>query len=299
MGIVKLGEWGAGRFANRPYGGMDSGSGTGITEGEGRYETCPTWEGGLPWLGCEAIEVYSVEAQYVGLGVGGEGFQALSQLIDGAEHALRVGEIGAPHELVRPEPLDHQGGELFVGVHGGPDLPLKILAGVHRHLVGPGEGIEYAVHPFEPVEHPSTARLEEHDLEVGEPIEDASGDHAAEAEVNGGGLLKHEIPDIGVGEVIEGGVGEVRVVEGVEPADNVQGHGYLKLFSGRPKWVEGGVSVGAAVQGEATYECGGYTSLRNPAQLSGAFRSMSRRVMWAMGLRRSGKSLQKSKTYSL
>ena len=41
MGIVKLGEWGAGRFANRPYGGMDSGSGTGKTEGEGRYETCP------------------------------------------------------------------------------------------------------------------------------------------------------------------------------------------------------------------------------------------------------------------
>ena len=38
MGIVKLGGWGAGRFANRPYGGMDSGSGAEITGGEGGYE---------------------------------------------------------------------------------------------------------------------------------------------------------------------------------------------------------------------------------------------------------------------
>ena len=88
---------GVGRFANRPYGGMDSGSGAGMMGGVGRYEEpAPTGEGGLPWLGCEAIEVYSVEAQYVGLGAGGEGFQALSQLIDGAEHALRVGESRRP-----------------------------------------------------------------------------------------------------------------------------------------------------------------------------------------------------------
>ena len=32
-----------GRFANRPYVGMDSGSGAGITEVEGRHGTCPCW----------------------------------------------------------------------------------------------------------------------------------------------------------------------------------------------------------------------------------------------------------------
>ena len=83
--------------------------------------------------------------------------------------------------------------------------------------------------------------------------------------------MKHEIPDVGVGEIIEGGVGEVRVVEGVEPADNVQSHGYLKLFRGGPEGVEGRVSVGAAVKREPADESCCYASLRNPAQLSGAF----------------------------
>ena len=38
MGIVKLGVWGVGRFANRPYVGMDSGSGAGMTGGEGGHK---------------------------------------------------------------------------------------------------------------------------------------------------------------------------------------------------------------------------------------------------------------------
>ena len=85
-------------------------TGAGGREG-GRQAPRPAPTGrGRAWSGCEAIEVYGVEAQYVGLGVGGEGFQALSQLIDGTEHALRVGKVGAPHEFVRTEPLDHQGG---------------------------------------------------------------------------------------------------------------------------------------------------------------------------------------------
>ena len=35
--VEERGGWGVGRFANRPYGGMDSGSGAGITGWEGRY----------------------------------------------------------------------------------------------------------------------------------------------------------------------------------------------------------------------------------------------------------------------
>src|SRR5215475_10666619 len=101
----------------------------------------------------------------------------LDELLGVGPHPVRVREVRAPHDGLRPQLLEQSHADAIALV-GGLALAAPVIAGTHRQLEILELVFPLEVHAIEHVRDPADAALADDELEVRVALEHAGEDHA-------------------------------------------------------------------------------------------------------------------------
>src|SRR6185295_11004168 len=125
----------------------------------------------------QAVELPRVLADDLAHGRSGQVAELLLDVLGGLRpHSVAVGIVGAPHQRVLADLVDHLGPDA-VELERRLALPPPVVAGLHRETQVAEAVLPLEVHAVEGVGQPADPALSERDPDPGIPLEHRAADH--------------------------------------------------------------------------------------------------------------------------